>query len=426
MSTASIARIVPGSTAAAYGTAKAAVIHLRPARDLRSLWRGDVRPGQNQALVRPRRPSLPVRRRTVLQATGAIAVTQAHTGSSHGVTPPKPSRVRPADPGWPDDAAWQALGDAVGGRLAPVRPLLAACENDPTGAACQQALRELRNPYALADQAAGTQTSGWIDAWRSAPSAYALTPRSAPDVAAAVDFARRHRVRVVVRGGGHSYLGGSNAPDSLLIWMRDMDRITLHDAFVGEGCDAVHALVPAVSVGTGARWMPVYNAVTTAAGRYVQGGGCTTVGVAGLVLGNGFGSFSKRYGSAASSLLEAEIVTADGAVRIANACRNPELLWALKGAGHCGFGVVTRLTLRTHALPALCGFAIGAIRARDDDAFRRLVARFTQLCATSLVNPHWGESVSIQPNNVLTLRLVFHDLPQAEAENALRPLAAFA
>jgi hypothetical protein len=47
----------------------------------------------------------------------------------------------------------------------------------------------------------------------------------------------------------------------------------------------------------------VYQAVTGGAGRYVQGGGCTTVGVGGLLLGNGFGSFSKAYGSAGASLL---------------------------------------------------------------------------------------------------------------------------
>jgi FAD binding domain len=63
--------------------------------------------------------------------------------------------------------------------------------------------------------------------------------------------------------------------------------------------------------------------VTTKGGRYVQGGGCMTVGVAGLVLGGGFGSFSKAYGMAAASLIEAEIVTADGEVRIANACSIP-------------------------------------------------------------------------------------------------------
>jgi FAD/FMN-containing dehydrogenase len=102
-----------------------------------------------------------------------------------------------------------------------------------------------------------------------------------------------------------------------------------------------------VSVGVGAIWMDVYDAVTTTAGRYVQGGGCTTVGVAGLVQGGGFGSFSKGCGTAAADLLEAEVVTADGAARIANAVRDRDLFWALKGSGGGTFGVVTRLTLCT-------------------------------------------------------------------------------
>ena len=52
-----------------------------------------------------------------------------------------------------------------------------------------------------------------------------------------------------------------------------------------------------------ALWREVYDAVTTRGGRYVQGGGCLTVGVAGLVQSGGFGSFSKVYGLAVASLL---------------------------------------------------------------------------------------------------------------------------
>ena len=105
-----------------------------------------------------------------------------------------------------------------------------------------------------------------------------------------------------------------------------------------------------MSVDAGAIWLHVYDTVTTKAGRYAKGGGCTTVGVAGLIQSGGFGSFSKNYGTAAASLLEAEVVTADGKVRIANACINPYLFWALKGGGGGTFGVVTRLMLKTHEL----------------------------------------------------------------------------
>ena len=208
---------------------------------------------------------------------------------------------------------------------------LTVCERAPEGMACRDVFRELKNPYYIGDDVALTQTTGWIDAWTSQPSVYAVAARTTDDVVAAVNFARNNNLRIVVKGGGHSYLGTSNAPDSLLIWTHAMNSVTLHDDFVAEGCAGQHAPQPAVTVGAGAIWMHVYNQVTTRSGRYVQGGGCGTVGVAGLLQGGGFGSYSKNYGTAAASLLEAEIVTADGAVRIANACTNPDLLWALKG-----------------------------------------------------------------------------------------------
>src|SRR3970282_3034478 len=136
-------------------------------------------------------------------------------------------------------------------------------------------------PYGIGDQAAGAEVSGWLDAWTPAPSSYAVKARNAADVAAAVTFATDHNLRLVVKGGGHSYLGTSNAPDSLLIWTRAMNKVTLHDVFVGQGCEGRVAPVPAVTAEAGAMWMDLYNGVTTEARRYVQGGGCTTVGGAG-------------------------------------------------------------------------------------------------------------------------------------------------
>ena len=220
---------------------------------------------------------------------------------------------------------------------------LSACVGAQTDA-CAQVFKELKNPYYLGDEAGLTQTLGWVGAWTSRPSVYAVAAQSTADVVAAVNFARTQNLRLVVRGGGHSYQGSSNAADSLLLWTRPMQAVALHDAFVGANCDGRVSPQPAVSVGAGSIWGRVYHETMVKAGRYVQGGGCLTVGVAGLVLGGGFGSLSKAFGTGAASLLEAEVVTADGAAVLANACTNPDLFWALKGGG-AGFGVVTRLTL---------------------------------------------------------------------------------
>ena len=89
-------------------------------------------------------------------------------------------------------------------------------------------LADLHNPFYLGDQPGITQTLGWVDAWTTAPSVYAVAAATASDIAAAVNFARENHLRLVVKGGGHSYQGTSNAPDSLLVWTRHMNDITLH------------------------------------------------------------------------------------------------------------------------------------------------------------------------------------------------------
>jgi len=324
-------------------------------------------------------------------------------------------RVRPGDPDWPSPQQWAALKRETGGRLSPVSlPTLDAA----------QAKELLSNPFYVGDQPGLTQSSGWLDAWRSSPSAYAVAAESAGDVAAAVRFARVHNLRLVVRGGGHSYLGTSSAPDSLMVWTRRLNTVIVHDAFTPAGAGA--APVPAVSLGAGCVWLHAYRAVTGGAGRYVQGGGCTTVGVAGLVQGGGFGSFSKAFGTAAASLLEAEVVTADGKIRVVNHAREPDLFWAIKGGGGGTFGVVTRLTLATHDLPTTFGAVVLKIRARSGEAYRKLLAQFVELYAQKLFNPHWGEQAHAGPNNTLEIRMVFQGIGADEARAVWKPLTVFA
>jgi len=305
-------------------------------------------------------------------------------------------RVRPGDPDWPSPVEWNRLKEAVGGRLINVESPLTGCAGNPETPVCQKLLRNLRNPFFIGDQAWATQNSGWLDAWMSAPSAYAVAAESATDVVAAVNFARERNLRLVIKGGGHSFQGTSCAPDSLLIWTRRMNRIVLHDAFVPQDCAGQTAPEPAVEIGAGAIWLHVYEAVTGKASRFVRGGGCTTVGVAGLVQSGGFGTFFKKFGTAACSLLEAEIVTADGQVRVANACRDPDLFWAIKGGGGGTFGVVTKLVLKTYELPEAFGSAELTVKAASDEAFRRLIGQFLVFYRDRLLNPHWDGVLQVR------------------------------
>lgn len=332
-------------------------------------------------------------------------------------------RARPVDPEWPSLEKWDHLRSSVEGRLVKVESPLIPCNDSSKSAACNEIFMALKNPYYIGDQVALTQTSGWADAWVSTPSVYAVAATKTADIVAAVNFARENNLRLVVKGGGHSYQGTSNSPDSLLIWTRAMHDILLHDSFVGQGCSDRGQ--PAVSLGAGAIWMQAYEAVTTKAGKYVQGGGCTTVGVAGLIQSGGFGSFSKHYGTAAAALLEAEVVTADGVVRIANACTNPELFWGIKGGGGGSLGVVTRVTLRTREIPSFFGGVFGTVKASSDASFRRLIQEVVGFYQQHLFNPQWGEQIIFEQGNSVRFSMVFHGLSREEAETVWQPLTTW-
>jgi FAD/FMN-containing dehydrogenase len=108
--------------------------------------------------------------------------------------------------------------------------------------------------------------------------------------------------------------------------------------------------------------------------------------------------------------------------RIANACTHPDLFWALKGGGGGSFGVVTRLTLRTRELPQDFGAAFGTIKAASDVAYRSLTARVIDFYHERLFNPHWGEQIRFQPDNMVDVGMVFQGLNRQQAEAEWRPM----
>lgn len=331
-----------------------------------------------------------------------------------------PSLPRLAFAAVPRATVWNELRSRVGDRLIPINsPLVAASRSH--GAGADALFEALKNPYFLGDDPSLTQTLGWTDAWTSRPSLMAVAAETPADVAAAVDVARRHGLRLVVKGGGHSYFGNSNAAGSLLLWTRRMDSVELHDAFVPEGAPAGTVAEQAVSIGAGAIWGRVYEAVAVKAGRYVQGGGCLTVGVGGFVQGGGFGSLSKQFGTGAANLIEAEVVTADGKIRTVNRYRDPDLFFALRGGGGGTFGIVTRLTVRTHALPETIGGVLLSVEASSDAAWRALVQRILDLYRNALFNPAWGEQIRFDRRK-LSVAMVCHGLSSDQMKAAWAPL----
>ena len=331
------------------------------------------------------------------------------------------ARVRPGDPAWPSEASWNRLSRDVGGRLVKVSSPLAACTEAPSSPACAQVFKDLKNPYYLGDEIGLTQSLGWVAAWTSRPSVYAVAARTTEDVVAAVNFAREHNLRVVVKGGGHSYQGTSNAADSLLIWTRKMNAVTVHDAFIGAGCAGRYEPHQAVTVEAGAIWGQRLRC------RHDEGGPLRP----GRWLpdrGRRRPDPEWRLRKLLQGLWDGGGEPAGGRDRHRRRRREDRQrlhesgpVLGLKGGGGGSLGVVTRLTLRTHPLPDFFGAVNLTIEATSDAAFRRLIGRVVSFYSDSLHNPHWGEQIAFRPGNVLAIAMVFQGLDQQQAETIWRP-----
>ncbi|WP_195264912.1 FAD-binding oxidoreductase [Clostridium sp. 1001275B_160808_H3] len=153
------------------------------------------------------------------------------------------------------------------------------------------------------------------------------------DVINAILWARKNSIEIRVRSGAHSYEGYSTGNDVAVIDISKMDEINIDE---NNGF---------VKIGGGVRNREIYESLGSRNYAF-PGGGCPTVGVAGLVLGGGWGYSSRFLGLACDSLLEVEMINYEGKKLILNEQSNSDLFWACKGSGGCNFGIITSMTIK--------------------------------------------------------------------------------
>jgi FAD/FMN-containing dehydrogenase len=218
------------------------------------------------------------------------------------------------------------------------------------------------------------------------------------DVVAAVTFAREHELLLSVRGGGHNVAGNAVNDGGLVIDLSPMRGVW------------VDPVKRTVWVQGGATWADV-DRETQLHGLATPGGKVSSTGVGGLTLHGGFGWLRRKYGYAIDNLIAVEIVTADGQVRTASAAENPDLFWAVRGAGS-NFGVVTGFTFRLHPVGPQVAFA----------------APFYALEDAEDVLPAWRDFMAGAPGEISSNAL-FWSIPAVEgfpAELHGRPIVILA
>ena len=163
-----------------------------------------------------------------------------------------------------------------------------------------------------------------------------VRPNSAQGVAEAVKYARANGLKVAVKSSGHHVWGNFLRDDGMLIDMWNFRKVELVD-------DGNAAWIePSV-------WSRDIMLALGKAGKSFPAAHCASVGMGGFLLGGGVGfNWDNWGGLSAHSIIAAEVVTADGKLKIIDDKNDPDLTWALRGAGNGFPGIVTRFKVKTY------------------------------------------------------------------------------
>ncbi|GAB2476496.1 FAD-binding oxidoreductase [Xylanimonas ulmi] len=186
--------------------------------------------------------------------------------------------------------------------------------------------------------------------------ALVLLPRTSEEVADALVFAGGSGLPVSVRSGGHGLHGRSSNDGGIVVDLSVMDAIEVLDRDAG-----------LVRLQAGARWGRVAERLARD-GLAISSGDHGNVGVGGLATAGGIGWLTRTYGLTVDHVRAATVVLPDGRVVRTDPEHEPDLLWAVRGAGD-SVGIVTDLDIEAMPL-GLVGIGQVAVAADADVLLR--------------------------------------------------------
>lgn len=156
------------------------------------------------------------------------------------------------------------------------------------------------------------------------------------DVVKAVQFAKKNRLLISLRGGGHNIAGRCIYDNIMLIDLSKMRSVRVDPK------KSIAIVEPGATLADVDRETQKYRLV-------LPTGINSTTGIAGLTLGGGFGWLSRKYGMTIDHLISAELITVQGERILCDANTHPDLFWAIRGGGG-NFGIVTSFTFNLNPL----------------------------------------------------------------------------
>jgi FAD/FMN-containing dehydrogenase len=236
--------------------------------------------------------------------------------------------------------------------------------------------------------------------------ALVLLPETTTDVVAALRYARDFGRPIAVRSGGHGLSGRSSNDGGVVIDLSALNEVRVLDR-----------AARLVRVGAGARWARVASALTPA-GLAISSGDHGNVGVGGLATAGGVGWLVRSFGLTIDHVRAAEVVLADGTVVRADAEHEPDLFWAVRGAG-AGAGIVTAFEIEAAEMRNVGMAQISLLADRDG----RTLQRWAEYLATApRALSTAGALMSYGQEAVLSLTAVYAGDDVRRMREAVEPL----
>lgn len=157
-------------------------------------------------------------------------------------------------------------------------------------------------------------------------------------------------------------------------------------------------------------------------GLATVGGTVNHTGIGGLTLGGGYGWLSGKHGLVIDNLLAVKMVLADGSIVTASDAENPDLFWAVRGAGQ-SFGVAVEFTYRAHPQSSTVWAGLLAFLPSYLEA---AAAAANQLVASLQGNSGFILGFACLPPafQPVVLAIVYFNGPASAAEEFFAPLLA--